>query len=46
MNAYRMSMLKNSTICNEFNIKKSWTKFKINDIVIKKEVMMSDLFEK
>lgn len=28
-------MLKNSTICNE---KKSWTKFKINDIVIKKEV--------
>lgn len=35
MNAYRMSMLKISTICDE---KKSWTKFKINDIVIKKEV--------
>lgn len=28
MNAYRMSMLKISTICNE---KKSWTKFKINN---------------
>lgn len=35
MNAYRMSMLKNSTICNE---KKSWTKFKINSNYIKKEV--------
>lgn len=42
MNAYRMSMLKISTICNE---KKSWTKFKINDIVIKKEVDVCFIWE-
>lgn len=35
MNVYRMSMLKILIICNE---KKLWIKFKINDIVIKKEV--------
>lgn len=42
MNAYRMSMLKISTICDE---KKSWTKFKINDIVIKKEVDVCFIWE-
>lgn len=42
MNVYRMSMLKILIICNE---KKLWIKFKINDIVIKKEVDVCFIWE-